>query len=155
MINFFKRGITAMELLVVIAVLAIIFAVALPQFSKIRENAVLKDAVNTVLSSIDKAKNQTIASLNSSEYGVRFESDKVIIFKGTAYSAGTSTNEVINITSPASISNVTLAGASSTFGEMYFNRIFNMPSATGTITVLTSSLSKTITIYATGLTSSD
>ena len=142
-----------MEILIVLAVLGLIFAVVLPQFSKIREGQVLKSAVEDILSSLDKARSQTLSSLNSLEYGVHLQSDKVIIFKGKVFSALASDNETINIATPASISNVTLGGVSSTSGNIYFNRLSGAPSTTGTITILTPSYSKIITLSGTGVVS--
>src|SRR5664279_5464989 len=95
--NFYKKGITAPELLVVLVVLTILFSIVIPQFSKIRENQVLKSAVVDTLSSINKAESKTLASANSSSYGVHFQSTQVIIFKGTVFSSGDSNNETINI----------------------------------------------------------
>ena len=138
------------EILIVIAVLGIIFAVVLPQFSKSREMQVLKSTISDVLSVFEKAKSQTLASMDSSEYGVRFESDKVIIFKGTVFVSDDDNNEIINIISPAMISDVTLNGISGSSGSLYFNRLSGIPSKTGTITISTSSYSKIITISATG-----
>ncbi|KKQ03865.1 MAG: hypothetical protein US18_C0030G0004 [Parcubacteria group bacterium GW2011_GWB1_36_5] len=151
--NFYQKGITVVELLVVIAVLGIIFSVVLPQFSKIRENQVLKNGVEDLLSSINNARGKTLASLNSSEYGAHFESDKVIIFKGIVFSDVDLNNETIGIITPASITNVTLNGVSGTSGDVYFNRLSGTPSKTGTITVSTTSYSKIITIYGTGVAS--
>lgn len=150
--NFFIRGITAVELLVVIAVLGIIFAVALPQFSKIRENQVLKNGVVDVLSSVDKARSQTLASLDSSQYGVHFQSDKVIIFKGTAFVEGAGSNETINIITPATISAINLVGGGD---DVVFNRLNGAPSVTGSIIVSSTNFTKTITISATGVASVD
>jgi len=151
-----RRGITVIELLVVLAVLGIIFAVALPQFSKIRENQVLKSGVQDILSSIDKARSQTLASLNLNicstcgNYGVHFQSDKVIIFRGVVFSASDVNNESIDIITPASITNFTFVE-----GNMYFNRLTGSPSATGTVTISTTNYSKIITIWATGVVSVD
>lgn len=149
---FYKKGITAIEVLVVIAVLGIIFLVVIPQFSKTRENQVLKSAVGDVISSLDKARSQTLASLNSSEYGVHFQSDKVIIFKGTVFSTSDANNETVSFTSPANISNVTINGTSGATGDIYFYRLTGMPSNAGvnTITVSITSFSKIITISTTG-----
>lgn len=144
-----------MELLIVLSVIAIVILAVLPRFSQIRDNAILKSTVDDVLSSINKAKNQTLSSLNSSEYGVHFQSDKVIIFKGKVFSAGASSNEVIGITAPANISDVTFGGVSGASGDVYFNRLYNVPSTTGTITISANSLSKIVTIYATGVVSSN
>lgn len=146
-----------MEVLVIIAVIGILISVALPQFSKIKENQVLKNGVSDILSSIDKARSQTLASLNSSPYGVHFQSDRVIIFTGTTFSAGASGNETISIVTPASITNVAIGGVSGTTGTMYFNRLSGSPSPStvNTITISTSNFSKIITISATGVASSD
>ena len=155
MTNFYKKGITIIELLVVLAVLSVMVSIVLPQFSKMRENQVLKSGVQDILSSLDKARSQTLASLNSLQYGVRFEANKITIFPGTFFPANDPRNESINITSPASISNVTLNLVSGIPGEMYFNRLSGSPSKTGTITVSSPNFTKTIRISATGVVSVD
>lgn len=145
-----RRGITVIELLLILAVLAIIISIVIPQFSKTRENQVLKNTIEDVLSTFNKARSYTLSSLNSSEYGVRFEANRVIIFTGTIFDEADSSNQVINIISPANISNVTLNGASGSSGEMYFNRLYGVPSKTGTITISTTNYLKIITISNTG-----
>ena len=151
--NIYKRGITIIELLVVLAVLGIIISVVTPQFSKIRENQVLKSGVQDILSSLDKARSQTLASLNSLNYGVHFQPDKIILFTTQTFNPNAVDNETINITTPATISNVTLNLVSDISGEIFFNRLSGSPSKTGTITVSTTSFSKIITIWATGVAS--
>ena len=154
--NFYKKGITFIELLVVLAVLGIMVSIVLPQFSKMRENQVLKNGVQDILSSLDKARIQTLASLNSSNYGVYFQVDKIIIFKGTDFSTrDTTKDETINIITPATISNVALGNGSPISGEMFFNRLSGSPSTSGTVTISTTNYSKKITIWATGVSSVD
>jgi len=142
-------------MIVVVAVIAIIVSIVLPQFSKSREMQVLKSGVQDLLSSIDKARSETLSSLNSSSYGVHFQSNKIIIFKGTVFSANDANNETINFTTPANISNVTLGGVSASSGDVYFNRLSGAPSTTGTVTLSTTSFSRIITISATGAASSN
>jgi Tfp pilus assembly protein FimT len=151
--NYFKKqfGITVIEILVVIAVLGIIFSIVIPQFSKMRESAVLKTAVGDILSSVNKARSETLSSLNSSSYGVHFQSDKVIIFKGISFVSNDQNNETISIVTPASISNGTFILPA----NIYFNRLSGSPSTTGSVIVSTTSYSKTITISATGVASSN
>ena len=151
--NIYKRGITIIELLVVLAVLGIIISVVTPQFSKIRENQVLKSGVQDILSSLNKARSQTLASLNSLNYGVRFEADKIIIFKGAGFSPGVSDNEIIDIITPASITNVALGCTPPFPCDIYFNRLSGSPSTTGTVTISTTNYFKIITIWATGVAS--
>ena len=153
--NLNQKGITIIEVLIVIFVICLLIAITLPQFSKIRENQVFKGAVQDTISAIEKAKSKTMASVDSSEYGVQFESDQVIIFKGTTFSAGDPDNEIISIISPASITNVTLGGVSGASGNLYFNRLSGTPSKTGTITITAGSNSKLVTIGAAGSVSSN
>ena len=148
--NFFEKGITVIELLVLVAVIGLIILAVLPQFSKIRENQVLKNGVVDILSSIDKARAKTLSSFNSSEYGVHFQSDKVIIFKGKIFSDVAGDNEAIVITTPATMSDISLTGGGV---DIYFSRLSGVPNATGTVTIITTSYSKVITISATGVAS--
>ncbi|MFZ3015605.1 MAG: prepilin-type N-terminal cleavage/methylation domain-containing protein [Minisyncoccia bacterium] len=144
---FNQKGITIVEILIVIAIIGIISVIVFPQFSKTKENQVFKNAVGDILSSLNKTHSQTLASLDSSEYGIHFQSDKIIIFKGTVYSGIDPNNEIVNIISPANISNINLSGGGS---EIYFNRLSGIPNKTGDITVSVPSVSKIITISATG-----
>lgn len=153
--NFYNKGVAIAEILVVLAVLAVIFMVVLPQFSKIRELQLLKNTTSDILSSLNKAQSQTLASVNSSSYGVHFQADKVIIFTGTTYSAGASSNVSINISSPVAISNVTFGGVNASSGNIYFNRLYGTPNTFGTVTVSSTNYSKIITISATGVASSN
>src|SRR3989338_1752286 len=148
--NFYNKGLTLLEVLIVTAIIVLLVSVVLPQFANMRANQVLKSASGDILSAINKARSQTLSSVDSSEYGVHFQSDQVIIFKGKVFSAGAGDNEAIAVFTPATISNVTLGGVSGTSGDMYFNRLYGAPSATGTITVSSDAVSKTITISATG-----
>ncbi len=148
--NFRQKGITLMEILVVLAILIFLVSVVLAQFSDIKENQVLKNALEDAASALRDAQSKSLASLDSSEYGVRFESDRVIIFKGKVFSEVASDNQIIDIISPANITDVTLAGVSASSGELYFEKLSGAPSKTGVVTVATPSSEKTITIFATG-----
>lgn len=148
--NFYTKGLSLLEAIIVLAILALMLAVVMPQFGKSRETQVLNTAVGDILSAVSQARAQTLASVDSSSYGVRFEADEVIIFKGTNFSANDPDNQNINIVSPAGITNVTLAGVSGTSGDFYFSRLSGVPSKSGTITIASPNFSKIITITATG-----
>lgn len=148
--KFYQKGITALEILLVMAVLGVLVSIMLPQFSKIKENQVLKNTIGDITSALHDAQSKTLASVDSSSYGVHFQSDRIIIFKGMVFLVDDINNKTINIITPANISNVTLAGQSEVSGDVYFNRLSGTPNKTGTITVSISSISKIITISATG-----
>jgi prepilin-type N-terminal cleavage/methylation domain-containing protein len=148
--NFYQKGITALEMLFVVSILGILFAIVLPQFSKMKENQVMKNATGEIISALHNAQSQSLASVDSVEYGVHFQSDKVIIFKGKIFSTEAEDNKIINIILPASISNIILDDVSYSTGEIYFERLSGVPDKVGIVTVSTSSMSKIITISATG-----
>ena len=150
---FFKKGMTIVEILITLAIFVILLSIVLPQFSKIRENQVLKSTVSDIMSNLNKAQSQTLASVDSSSYGVHFQSDKVIIFKGIVFSASDSNNNTTDIVAPALISNVTLGGVSGNSGDVYFDRLSGSPNIAGTVTLSTTNYSKIITISVTGMAS--
>lgn len=155
MINLYKKGISVFEALIVIAIVGILATVVMPEFSNMRKSQVIKNTSSEVLSSINKARSQTLASIDSSSYGVHFESDQIVVFKGTVFSDGDVNNKVFEITSPASISSINLTGNVS---DIYFNRLSGSPSVTGTIIVSDSpnhDFIKTITVSPSGMASLD
>lgn len=149
MIKSKKKGISVIEVLTTVSIVVIITVIVLPQFSKIKERQALNNSASTIITALNKASSQTLASIDSYVYGVRFNANSIVIFRGTAYASST-LNETIDISTPSSITNVTLNGVSAIPGEMYFNRLTNIPSKTGTITITTGSSQKIITIGATG-----
>jgi Tfp pilus assembly protein FimT len=147
-----KKGFSVIEILFVLAIMIILAAIVLPSFKKMRENQVLKSTTSEVISVIDKARSQSVSSIDSSEYGVHFQTDKVVLFKGITYSSSDASNENIILTTPATISVISLTGGAV---DVYFDRLSGAPSKSGTITISVSSLSKTITISATGTASTN
>lgn len=142
-----KKGFTLIEILLVLAIMVILASIILPSFGKMRENQVLKSTTSEVISVIDKARSQSLSSVGSSEYGVHFQTDKIVLFKGITYSSSDAENEDIILTIPATISTISLTGGAV---DVYFDRLSGAPSKSGTIVISVSSLSKTITISATG-----
>ena len=154
-LNSSKKGIAIVEILTIVAVVSILTITVLPGFSKIRKIQILKSTTEDVISIIEKARSQTLASLDSSNYGVHFESDKIIIFKGTSFSPGNVDNKQINIMSPVTISNCTIivSCSPSTNGNasLYFNRLTGLPNRSGTLTISAPGISdKIVTISGVG-----
>jgi len=151
--NHLIKAFTLIEILFVISILGILLAIVLPNLNTMRANQILNSTVADVVSAINKASSQSLASLDSSSYGVHFASDSVTLFKGTVYGANDVNIEVVNITSPVTISQINLGGPT----DLYFNRLTNTPSVTGNIVVRIdgANLQKTITIDATGRVSSN
>lgn len=127
----FTKGFTVLEILFVLSILGILFAIVTPQFTKMRDSQVLNSATADVLSVINKASSQSLASLDSSAYGVHFASDRVTLFKGTVYDQNAATNQVVLLTAPATITAIGFGGPTS----LYFERLTGTPNVYGTVTI--------------------
>ncbi len=145
--NNFNKGINLIEVLIVVAIIGILLVVVIPKFSSFRTLQSLQNSTADVFSAINKARTNTISSLDSKEYGVHFANNQVIIFEGTTYSALAGSNIITTISSPASISTISLTGGAT---DVYFSRIYGAPNVNGTIVLSADSYTKTITISPTG-----
>ena len=145
--NKFIQGFSAIEILVVITIIVLLSALIIPKFSQMRNAQILQNTTLDVYNALNKARSNTLASLDSNIYGVHFSSSQVIIFVGTTYTAGAGTNEITTVNSQASISGISLANSDD---DIYFNRIYGIPNTTGTITVSVGSLTKTVVIGTAG-----
>ncbi len=139
-----------METLIAIAILVLLAALTVSAFyNKYRTVTVDKDVQN-VISYLDKARNQSIAAVNSSSFGVKFSSNKVYFFKGSVFSTST-TQMTYTLSSGVTLSPISLTGNAT---ELYFDRLTGEPSVTGTVTFSSangSSSNKTVIIRSTGL----
>lgn len=149
-----QSGFTAIEILVVIAIGVLIATTFIGSLSNFLTAQVVRNTTEDVLGLIQEARTRTIASENSSQYGVHFQSDKAVLFVGSAYTAGVSTNKEIVFDTRAYVSAISLQGGGS---DLLFNRLTGDSGTYGTITIrLVSSTDgqKTITISQTGVSSS-
>lgn len=147
MIKNYQKGINVLEVLIIIAILSVLIAIIITQFGNFKTLQSLQNSTIDVYGAINKAHANTIASLDSKQYGVHFEANQVIIFEGTVYSAGAGSNIITTISSPVSISTITLSGGGS---DLYFSRIYGAPNKSGSITLSAGNYTKTITINPTG-----
>ena len=77
MINKTNNGITIIEILIAIAVISIISSIVVLNLSKFRNEQALKNTTIDIVSLLNKAKQNTLSSINSNSYGVHFETDKI------------------------------------------------------------------------------
>lgn len=98
-----NKGITIIEILIVIAIIGIISSVVLLSLSSFRNEQALKNTTIDIVSILNKARQKTLSSVNSNNYSVHFESDRAVLFTGETYSAVDSTNEVIPFSQAVSI----------------------------------------------------
>ena len=115
-----SKGFTILEILISLSVLAIIAVIILTTFVSFRKSQALVLDTDTVVAVLRQARNQTIASKNSSAYGVHFASSKVTLFTGSTYSSGSSSNQDFILNSTDSVLTISLAGGGS---DVVFQRL--------------------------------
>ncbi len=145
--NISNKGISAIEVLIVSAIMGVLVAVvALPLIS-FRKHQALQNSTNAVVAVLTDARTKTLAALNNTSYGVRVESSRVILFTGTTYTSSASTNEVVLLETPVTAS-WSLQGGGSSIG---FDRLTGITSQYGTITLaLPDGTTRVVTIAASG-----
>ncbi len=156
--NTTRKGFTIIELLLAIGIIGILITVIVPNLSNYRNEQALTNTTEEIVSLLNKARNDTISSLNYTNYSVHIESEKVVYFTGSTYNASDATNisRVFesSVTIPSS-GGINLNGGGS---EVLFTRLTGDTTTYGTIIVrLTSNAArqKTITILKTGAISSN
>lgn len=151
-----NKGTTIIELLIVLTVITIISSIVVLNLSKFRDEQALKNTTIDIVSLLNKARQNTLSSINSNSYGVHFETDKVTLFIAPTYSFGVNTNEVsvfstsIKIAVPGGIN---VGGGNNVIFERLTGETIG-----GTIVIQQksdASRKKTITISATGIISSN
>jgi len=153
-----NKGITVLEILMVIAIMIILIAVIVPNLTNFRNERTLNNTTSDIISLLNEARNNTISSYNSNNYSVHFESNRVVYFTGSVFNNNDSTNKPVTLDP---IVNIPASGGinlSDGTNDVIFTRLTGDVNNYGTIIVsLTSDATKqkTITISKTGSISSN
>lgn len=145
-----NAGFTFTELMVIIAVLFILVVIGVPTLRYFQKQSDLSDVAEGIINILRLAQAKTLASEAASKYGVHFESNKFVLFKGATYSSTSSGNEVHNLSSRVEIYQINLTGSSS---EVIFERVSGIADQSGDVSLrLKDDLTeiKTITIQSSG-----
>lgn len=146
-----KEGFTLIEVLVSLAIIAVISALGISAMSPLNTDKALVAEVEKVVSLIVKARSETLAAKESSVYGVHFEERKAVLFKGPTYSAGAAGNQIQTLHDEVKISALALVGGGA---EVVFAKLTGATLQSGTVTLSTlrdAGKTKVITITATGV----
>lgn len=141
-----RSGFTLIEILITLGIFAILGSITLNALSNVRTEHLLNAAVSETIDTIRLAQSKTLASESDSQYGIRFESDRVILFRGSSYAAGTTTETNV-FSSRVRITEVSLFGGGS---DVVFQRLTGTTTAYGTIQMEAGSYKRTLTIDASG-----
>ena len=143
-------GFTILEILITISVLLIIISIVISPFSSFRNRSILNAEVENVITLLSEARSKTLASLDDSEYGVHFEANRMVFFKGNSFTEPDPDNKEIIFDQTVYISSISLTGVGA---DVIFNRLIGKTDEDGTITIALTSdptTNNVIHIYSTG-----
>jgi prepilin-type N-terminal cleavage/methylation domain-containing protein len=133
--NIKNKGISLIEILIAVSIIAIISAIAVPNLSKFHNQQALQNTTEDVVSLLNEARNNTISSKNSNTYGVHLETDRAILFTGTTFNSNDSSNVPVIFDTATIIpatGGISLNGGGS---DIVFNRITGDTANYGTIII--------------------
>jgi len=145
-----KRGFTLVDIVIVAAIIALLVASAIAPFSKFRDTKVLEVSTEQALALLSRARSDTLAAKQGIQYGVHFETSKMVLYRNATYSALEPTNEETLLDSTIEISSISIGGGS----EVLFDRLTGKTSSAGTIVFRVKSNpseTRTVTVVATGI----
>lgn len=138
-----SRGFTLIEVLIAVAIMAILGLIALSAYNTLTKQVDLDSTSQSIISTLQLARSQTLASEGDTRYGVHFDSGQYVLFAGDTYTAGDPANKVY----PLSSSEIYLVNLNGGGNEVIFDRIRGTTSQDGSISLrLTETPSRTITI---------
>ncbi|MFZ2303487.1 MAG: prepilin-type N-terminal cleavage/methylation domain-containing protein [Minisyncoccia bacterium] len=145
-----RHGFTALEILIVIAILAILLATILPSFMNFRRNSLLNTDTMNLVTLINRARLLSVSSKDDERYGIHLETTKAVLFKGGVYDTASSTNETHIFSTGLSLSSIAINGGGS---EVLFEKVTGATTqnATTTLLVTGTTSSTTVLILPTGI----
>ena len=140
-----NKGFTFVEVLLVIAILGVLVGLAIPFYQSFQVSSQLDNTTQEVAQTLRRAQARSMASEYFSPFGLHFESQKFVLFRGDTYIESDPFNEPVEVPGILSVSSV--------FGpDIVFSRVEGRPDVTGSITISTTyGKSRTININELGV----
>lgn len=137
-----QRGFTFIEILVAIAIVAILGAASAATYKNVSESSSLKMAGSEVYTALTSAREKTLGGENDTVYGVHVSTTTITQFVGPTYVAGAATNRVYTF-----VGGITATSSLITSGtDVVFKRLTGEAQQGGTIYVRNSAGTSTTTI---------
>lgn len=126
-----NKGFSLIEVLIVVFII-IIITIAVINYRSFGQKTELNNTAQNILSALRLAQTKTIASEQASQYGVRFEIDQYVSFKGNTYQADDPDNQVFQIPSNLEIYQINLLGEGN---DIIFQKISGHTNQSGAISL--------------------
>lgn len=145
-----KKGFTLVEILAAIAIITAVTTIAVYVFGNLNKKEALSKDADALISLIRNARLFTISSKNASQYGVRLEANRAILFQGSVYAPGGEEERIHEFSGNVEINSYSLNMGGQ---EIVFKRLTGFTDNFGTVKIWLKdgSASTTITILSTGV----
>src|ERR1035437_5373941 len=121
------KGFTLLEILIVIAILAVLTVISLNTFVQIKNSQAQQMDTETIVETLRQARSQTLSSQSASQYGVHFASGAITLFTGASYVSNDPNNKIFTLSNV----NVITASLSGGGSDIVFNRLSGETSQDG------------------------
>lgn len=145
------KGFTLIEILLALAIVALLAAVGINSFSNFNAQEALQIETDKIVSLLARARSQTLSAKDGRAYGVHFEERTAALFRGGSYHASDAGTVTQTLHSAVQISSIALSGGGS---EVVFQKLTGATAQSGTVTlalVRNPGMTQVITIAATGI----
>ena len=126
------KGFTILEIIISLSIFLILAVIVVSSFSSFRNNQELTNAVQKTINLLNLARSKTLSSEGSSQYGVHFESSRIVLFKGASFSESSPDNNAEAFSSLIEISAINLNGGDN---NLVFQRLTGKTGNYGTVTL--------------------
>lgn len=145
------------EIMIVIAIIAVLVAIAVPAVSSFRERQTIKNATEEIVNLLGEARTNTLASKNATFYSVRFDTNRAVLFAGSSLNISDPDTKILAFDSNVTVLpiNVSLQGSGY---DVIFDRFTGNVATYGTIKlelISNPSINKIITVNRVGAISSN
>lgn len=138
-----RGGYTALEILISVGIIAILAFMVSTAFSGFRDSRIMEEASQGVVDALRETRSRTLASEKGKQFGVHFESSRLVIFSGQNFDENDPENEARNIPREVEIFNINFSGP-----DIVFKRLTGEASPEGNVSLrLKKDLSETRAIY--------
>ncbi len=108
-----KQGISVIEMIIIISIALILTLIGVGVFSKFRDTQTLNGTIEETVSLLSEARSKTLASADFSQYGIHFESNRAVLFKGEVFSESDPANKEIKFSPFIEAYSISLNGGGS------------------------------------------
>ena len=146
-----NSGFSLVEIIVAMAIGAVLVAGIVVSFSSFRNSKIVDISADRILSVINEARVKSVSSEDYSRFGVHFETSRVVFFKGDIFTEPNPANTETILYPLVEISNISLSGGGV---DIVFQKLTGKTGNSGSLRVRLKSDNnkyKTISVKSTGI----